>query len=150
MRTTKTTLHGRMIRTVAQVKVMDSFVLVEDYSLESVKQAFLAFYTPNNRVLIESTMVVVENDDFIYISSQIGSEIATIRVENITEDGIHYDVNKRKQLLYPCVGDVINQLKGLPETARFMCCGDDLMYLHVSTNGAIAAIDTEDLDDCYD
>lgn len=61
-----------------------------------------------------------------------------------------YDINKRKTLKNPTVGDLIKYLSQLPKGAMLLCCGDNYSCIHVEQDGSVVCIDTEDLDECYE
>ena len=61
-----------------------------------------------------------------------------------------YDCTKRKSLRDCTVDDLIAELTKLPHDTKVLCCGDDIVYIHVEKDLSVVSIDTEDLDECYD
>ena len=61
-----------------------------------------------------------------------------------------YDINKRTNVSGFTVKELIHELSKMPEDARVICCGDDLVWLHCEKDGSIVCIDCEGLDECYD
>lgn len=59
------------------------------------------------------------------------------------------DISKRKNLSGLTVSEVIHVLSQLPGNARFSCCGDNCVYLHVEEDSSAVSIDWSDLEEHY-
>lgn len=61
-----------------------------------------------------------------------------------------YDKNQRQSYSEITVGQLIEQLKSLPQDAQIFICGDDYCYIHVESDGSVVNLDNEALEECYD
>ena len=60
-----------------------------------------------------------------------------------------YDLEKRKYLENPTIGDLVHQLELENQNSQISICGDSNLYIHVNEDNTILCIDTERLDDSY-
>lgn len=60
-----------------------------------------------------------------------------------------FNKEKRVDLSGKTVAEMIQELSKLPVDTKVYCCGCDTIYLHVSNNGDICCIDSENLEEEY-
>lgn len=61
-----------------------------------------------------------------------------------------YDINKRKIIENPTVGQLQELIKDLPPNMQLAICGDDRLTFHVEDDGSFVCLDNCDLDDDYE
>lgn len=61
-----------------------------------------------------------------------------------------YDKKQRQSYSEITVGQLINQLKALPQDAQILICGDDYCFIHVESDSSVVNLDNEALEECYD
>lgn len=61
-----------------------------------------------------------------------------------------YDIKQFQSYSEITVGQLVDQLKALPQDARILICGDAYCYIHVESDGSVVNLDNEDLEECYD
>lgn len=74
---------GKFVRTLSGIKTNECDISV-NYTLNSAVDAFLSQYAPSEHKRIKKHLVIINNDDFIYIGYQCGGQMAFFRVDNDT------------------------------------------------------------------
>lgn len=60
-----------------------------------------------------------------------------------------YDIKKRKKLVIPTVGDVLEILEKVPRDAQILIGGCSVGYIHIESDDSVVSFDVEDLDEEY-